>query len=135
LPKDKVDKAFAREHQRVFSSVDCLSCANCCRSLGPRITLTDIKHISGRLKLKAPDFIQQFLYRDEDGDYVFRSMPCPFLQEDNYCSIYDVRPRACAEYPHTDRRNMHQILNLTLLNSSTCPAVYEIIERLKKSII
>ncbi|MGL4411836.1 MAG: YkgJ family cysteine cluster protein, partial [Bacteroidales bacterium] len=30
-------------HQEVFQEVDCLECANCCRSLGPRITDRDIE--------------------------------------------------------------------------------------------
>ncbi|MBN2746575.1 MAG: YkgJ family cysteine cluster protein, partial [Bacteroidales bacterium] len=68
---------------------------------------------------------------DEDGDYVFKTMPCPFLAPDNYCLIYDFRPKACREYPHTDRTKFLQIANLTITNSATCPAVYEILERLR----
>lgn len=32
-------------------------------------------------------------------------MPCPLLGRDNYCAVYADRPKACREYPHTDRRN------------------------------
>lgn len=45
-----------------------------------------------------------YLRVDEDNDKVFKSMPCPFLGEDNLCSIYDIRPKACREFPHTDRK-------------------------------
>ena len=118
-------------HDEVFKKIDCLECANCCKSLGPRITDKDIERISKFLKIKSQVFINQHLIIDEEGDYVFKSMPCPFLLPDNYCSIYEVRPKACREYPHTDRPKFLQIAKLTVLNSETCPAVYEILERLR----
>lgn len=121
-------------HHEVFDETDCLACANCCRSLGPRITDKDIDRVSSSLKMKGADFISHYLQIDEDKDYVFKTMPCPFLAADNYCLIYAVRPKACREYPHTDRKKFHQLFNLTLANAYTCPAVYEIIERLKKRV-
>jgi Fe-S-cluster containining protein len=68
--------------------------------------------------------------RDEDGDYVFKSSPCPFLASDNACSIYEFRPKACREYPHTNRPQMKQILDLTFKNATVCPAVKEILKRI-----
>ena len=67
---------------------------------------------------------------DEEHDYVLQKSPCFFLGEDNKCSIYEDRPLACREYPHTDRKNMHQILNLTLKNVEICPAVVQITEQI-----
>lgn len=119
-------------HHEVFDETDCLTCANCCRSLGPRITDKDIERISDSLKMKGGTFVSQYLCIDDDKDYVFKNMPCPFLAVDNYCLIYAVRPKACREYPHTDRKKFHQLFDLTLKNSYTCPAVFEIVERLKK---
>ena len=130
-PKD-LDFVMADLHDEVFDEVDCLDCANCCRSLGPRITDKDIVRIAKSLRIKGADVVEQYLRIDEDGDYVFKSMPCPFLAADNYCLIYDVRPKACREYPHTDRKKFHQLFNLTLKNTYTCPAVYEVVELLKK---
>ena len=127
----KVDEAFHRLHEEVFEEVNCLDCGNCCRSLGPRITDADIRRVSSALKIKPSEFTAKYLRLDEDQDYVFRTMPCPFLSEDNYCKIYENRPRACRDYPHTDRRRMQQVLNITLKNMETCPAVFEIVERLK----
>jgi Fe-S-cluster containining protein len=69
---------------------------------------------------------------DEDRDYVLQSVPCTFLGADNYCSIYQVRPKACREFPHTDRIKQHQLLKLTEKNIEVCPAVFEIVEKLKK---
>jgi len=127
----KVDDAFHRLHEEVFEEVNCLDCGNCCRSLGPRITDADIRRVSSALKIKPSELTAKYLRLDEDQDYVFRTMPCPFLGEDNYCKIYENRPRACRDYPHTDRRRMQQVLDITLKNMEICPAVFEIVERLK----
>lgn len=119
-------------HEKNFTSINCLDCANCCRGLGPRITDRDIDKMAKSLKLKPSAFTNQYLRIDEDGDYVFKKMPCPFLCNDNYCSVYEERPRACREYPHTNSRKMAQLLPLALKNSRTCPAVFEMLEQLKK---
>jgi len=78
--------------------------------------------------------VEKYLEVDSDGDYVFRSSPCPFILPDNYCSIYDSRPKACREYPHTDRKRMHQIFSITQKNISICPIVFNVVERIKKEI-
>lgn len=121
-------------HEEVFEEIDCLSCANCCKTLGPRITDRDIEKIASALRKKPKEIVELYLRIDEDGDYVFKSMPCPFLGADNYCAIYTERPKACREYPHTDRKKFHQISSLTIKNAETCPAVFEILERLKKEL-
>jgi hypothetical protein len=118
-------------HSKAFEKIDCLSCANCCRFLGPRIIDKDIERLSKFLKIKSSAFIQVYLVVDEEGDYVFKKMPCPFLQDDNRCKVYEQRPKACREYPHTDRKKIHQILDLTLKNSYVCPAVIEILGHLR----
>jgi len=71
---------------------------------------------------------------DEEGDFVFTKAPCPFLDNENYCLIYKDRPTACREYPHTNRKNIRQILNLTYNNTLVCPAVLTIVEKVKKQI-
>jgi hypothetical protein len=69
---------------------------------------------------------------DDDKDYVLKSAPCPFLDHENYCTIYKDRPTACREYPHTNRKRMHQILEITLKNTLVCPAVARIFELINK---
>lgn len=126
---------FREAHDDVFSRIGCLECANCCRTLGPRITGKDIERLSSYLKMKPSVFIQSYLRVDEDKDFVFREMPCPFLLADNSCSVYEKRPKACREYPHTDVRMTSRMLELSLVNASVCPAVIEILDsvRIKQS--
>lgn len=126
-----LNQAFADTHDQVFSEIDCLSCANCCKTAGPRLIQKDIDRIAKHLRMKSSDFMDQYVKVDEDQDWVFNALPCPFLGSDNYCSIYEVRPKACREYPHTDRNRMHQILKLTEKNANLCPAVFEISRRIK----
>jgi uncharacterized protein len=128
----KLDDLVHGFHEEVFEEIDCLGCANCCKTLGPRITDNDIARLSAALKLKPVKFIDLYLKKDEDDDFVFKSMPCPFLGSDNYCSVYENRPKACREYPHTDQRRFYQVLDITLKNSFICPAVFGIIEKLKR---
>ena len=130
-PKN-LDKIALEIHQEVFEEIDCTACANCCKSLGPDFKEADITRIAKYFKMKLPAFEDEFLQVDEDGDKVFKSMPCPFLGGDNLCSIYDVRPKACREFPHTDRKKIYQINNLTIKNTLTCPAAYLFVEKLRE---
>ena len=128
----KVDDAFHQTHEEVFEETDCLTCANCCKTTSPIFYQTDIERVSKALRMKPGDFISKYLRVDEDQDYVLTSAPCPFLDSDNYCMVYEDRPKACREYPHTNRKKMVQVMELTYKNTLVCPAVLEIVERLKK---
>lgn len=119
-------------HDAEFKKTDCLECANCCKTTGPLFTSADIERISKHLRQKPQQFIEQYLRIDEDNDYVLQKVPCSFLDTDNTCFIYDVRPKACREFPHTDRKKFQQITNITLKNIPICPAVYNIVEEMKK---
>lgn len=126
-----LDSMFHDAHDKAFSCIDCLKCANCCITTGPLLTDTDIKRVAKHLRIKEAEFVARYVRVDEDGDQVFKSMPCPFLGADNYCSIYEHRPKACREYPHTDREKQHQLLNLHMKNAEICPAVERVLEDLK----
>lgn len=128
----KVDDAFHTLHREVFEQVDCLECANCCKTTSPIFYQNDIERIAKSLRMRPGDFIEKYLRVDEDCDYVLKSSPCPFLDGNNYCTVYEYRPKACREYPHTDRKKMVQITGLTLRNTMVCPAVFEMVERFKK---
>lgn len=129
--RKKLDDVFQKEHELAFRKIDCLSCANCCKTTSPIFRDVDIKRISKKLNLSISAFITTYLKMDEEQDYVLQRSPCSFLNTDNTCQIYDIRPLACREYPHTDRKNIYQILDKTLLNSVICPAVAVIVEKIE----
>jgi len=134
-PPPHLDQTLEAIHDTVFQETDCLSCGNCCRTTGPLLLPKDIETLAAHLRMKPGKFVEEYLRIDEDKDYVFKSMPCPFLGVDNYCSVYNHRPKACREYPHTNRKKFYQINHLTLKNVAICPAAFEIIERLKKELV
>ncbi|MFT3740862.1 MAG: YkgJ family cysteine cluster protein [Breznakibacter sp.] len=131
-PKD-LDDTVLELHEKAFARFDCLECANCCKSISPIVIDRDIDRIARHLRMKPSELIAQYLQLDGDGDYVFRQTPCPFLLSGNYCRVYEARPRACREYPHTDRRRFHQILDLTYKNTFVCPIVDNVVDKLKES--
>lgn len=132
--KSSLDTLFYETHDEVFEKIDCLACANCCKTTSPIFIEKDIERIAKHMRMKSVDFVEKYLQIDKDGDYVLHQAPCVFLGADNFCSIYDSRPRACREYPHTNRKYMHQIKSLTLKNAEICPAVYQILDSINMKI-
>lgn len=131
-PPKQLDSMMQELHEAEFERTDCLNCANCCKTTGPLFTDKDVSRIAKHFRMKEQQFIETYLRVDEENDYVLQSVPCIFLGADNYCSIYEVRPKACREFPHTDRRKFQQISNLTLKNVAICPAAFNIVEEMKR---
>jgi len=126
----KLDQHVHQFHEEAFEEIDCLACANCCKTTSPIFYQKDIERISNHLRIRPSEVIEKYLRIDEDKDYVLQQSPCTFLDADNYCTIYEARPNACREYPHTDRKKMIQILDLTFKNTQVCPAVLDISKKL-----
>jgi len=126
-----LDEKTHQLHDEVFEYTDCLTCANCCKTISPIVLNRDIDRLANHLRMKPSEVIDQYLLLDCDDDYVFRETPCPFLMPDNYCMVYEARPKACREYPHTDRKRFFQITSLTYKNTFVCPAVFDVVEGLK----
>ncbi len=126
----ELDSVVHNLHEQAFSFYDCLDCANCCRSISPAISHNDVDGMARKLKMRPSEMVSRYLQIDGDGDFVFHAAPCPFIDADNYCSIYSHRPKACREYPHTDRSRFYQLLNLSLKNAGICPVVYAILMKL-----
>jgi uncharacterized protein len=132
---ERVSKNFVLKHQEVFhdeafAKIDCLQCANCCKNYSPRFKTPDVKRISKHLRMKESVFIETYLKVDEEGDYVVKSLPCPFLGSDNYCQIYDERPSDCHRFPYTDEDVLVKRPQLTLKNTTFCPITYYVVEKL-----
>ena len=124
-----LDDLFSREHDKAFQEIDCLKCANCCASLGPLITDKDIGRLAKAARIKPGQVVENYLRIDEEGDYVFKEVPCPFLGSDKYCFYYDVRPDACRRYPYTNKRNIKGYTGQLIKDLAVCPAVVLVLER------
>lgn len=132
--KNKVMKSLPVLHKEAFEKIDCLSCAACCRNYSPRIKTPDLKRISKHLGLRESVFIEKYLLVDEEGDFVVNSKPCPFLGDDNRCSIYEQRPSDCRRFPYSDEDVFIKRKELTLKNSEFCPITYYVLERMMSEI-
>ena len=128
--KNKVLGQLPSLHDEAFSKINCLQCANCCKNYSPRFKTPDIKRISRHLKMKEGQFIETYLRADEEGDFVTKSSPCPFLGTNNSCSIYEVRPSDCHRFPYTNEDIILKRQELTIKNSTFCPIVYFVLEKL-----
>ena len=132
--KNKVLNALPQLHEEAFEKVDCLKCAACCKNYSPRFKTPDVKRISRHLGMKESIFIETYLRVDDEGDFVTKSTPCPFLGSDNYCSIYEQRPSDCARFPYTNEDIIIKRQQLTLKNSSFCPITYYVLDQLAEKL-
>ena len=80
--------------------------------------------------MRESEFIDKYLKVDEEGDFVAKTSPCPFLGADNFCSIYEQRPSDCHRFPYTDEDVFFKRKELTLKNVSFCPIAYFVLEKL-----
>jgi Fe-S-cluster containining protein len=128
--KKEVLKEIPELHAKAFEQIDCLKCARCCKGFSPRFKGPDIKRISRVLGMKETALIGKYLVYDEEGDYVVVSKPCPFLEPDNTCRIYEDRPSDCRRFPYTDEDVILKRPQLTIKNSSFCPIVVSVMEGL-----
>jgi hypothetical protein len=117
----------------VWQHIDCRTCANCCRTLHPVFSRTEVQRIATYLGTTLADLRARYLTPDaQRGKYITRELPCPFL-EDNLCTIYAVRPAVCTSYPHL-AQNFRSRLQQVIDNAAVCPIVYNVLERLKQQL-
>lgn len=128
--KNAVLKQLPQLHKEAFEKNDCLQCAACCKNYSPRFKTPDVKRISKHLALKESVFIDTYLVVDNEGDFVAKTTPCPFLGADNYCSIYEVRPSDCARFPYTNEDVLIKRQSLTLKNATFCPISFYVLDKL-----
>lgn len=131
-PKNKVLQHLPQLHEEAFEKIDCLQCAACCKNYSPRFKTPDVKRISKHLGMRESAFIETYLRVDEEGDFVVKKSPCPFLGADNACKIYEVRPSDCARFPYTDEDVIIKRQPLTLKNATFCPITFHVLQRLSQ---
>ena len=122
--------------REVWSEVDCLSCANCCKTMTPTFTPADLKRISTHFGQTVNEFKAKWLHKERggDGDWMNKKQPCQFLNlKDNKCSIYEIRPADCAGFPHLPKK-LKGYVHVHKQNIEYCPATYRLVEKMMKSL-
>lgn len=126
LSDEAIDAKINTASENAFKKVNCLDCANCCKTKGPQLNKKDIGRIAAHLNLEKQQFVDRYLKFNENDDYVMQQLPCPFLAKDNKCEIYEVAPKACRSYPHTHTSKLRGLLSYLEEHSDTCPIIEEI---------
>ncbi|HKZ64836.1 MAG TPA: YkgJ family cysteine cluster protein, partial [Chitinophagaceae bacterium] len=133
-PKRLKSLTIALEKE-VWQEVDCLSCANCCKTMTPTFNKADLLRISAHFDQTVDEFKKQWLYKErkKDGDWLNKKQPCQFLNlKDNKCSIYEIRPADCAGFPHLTKK-FSEYAHVHKQNIEYCPATYKLVEKMMKS--
>jgi len=132
-PPRGLDSAVAKLEPAVWAETDCLTCANCCKTMTPTYTKQDIKRIAAHFKQTPEEFKQQWLkYDKKDDDWQNKTEPCQFLNlKDNKCSIYAIRPLDCSGFPHLPKKKMVEYMHVHKQNIEYCPATYKLVEKMK----
>ncbi len=127
------DELAGELHEQAFQIVDCTRCANCCKTMDITFDDKDIERIAGRLNMPTAKFMRRtWKPMMRMARYKARQKPCPFLGDDDRCTIYEVRPTVCLEYPHTDKEGFTFRTRGVASNTLVCPAVFWIVEQMKQ---
>lgn len=131
-PPRGLDTMAVAADLEMWKYTDCLECANCCKTMSPTYNKKDLLRISAHIGMSVDEFKRKYLRKDRQGDWINRQQPCQFLNlEDNKCSIYEVRPRDCAGFPHHTRKRMVDYIHVFKQNIEYCPATYRVVEMMK----
>ncbi len=126
ISSEKIDQWAEAATEKAYHNIDCLSCANCCKSAPTTLHSYEIKRISRFLNISKKQFVRKYVFEDINGELTMNNVPCPFLNEDNTCSIYEVRPETCRKYPHSEQKGFKKILSYHKNNISYCPITYSV---------
>ena len=116
---------FHSGHEAAFTRIDCLTCANCCKTTSPIFKERDIVRIAKHLGMKVADF-SLYLQRDEDGDWILQSAPCASGGGDKCLQDLHERPQACRNFRTPIARTWR--FCITEQNAHLCPAVSSVVQ-------
>lgn len=131
-----IERTVAVLEKEVWAVTDCLSCANCCKTMTPTFNAKDLVRISAHFGQTVDEFKAKWLYREKGGarDWMNKKQPCQFLNlKDNKCSIYAVRPDDCAGFPHLPKK-LKDYVHVHKQNIEYCPATFNLVERMMDNI-
>lgn len=126
-----LDKAFQKENEKAFAQIDCLDCSNCCRIAQPVFEMKDIRMLAKHFEITTDAFIAKYLKKDKVYEYLTKKLSCPFIGDDNKCSVYEFRPSGCRTYPPAKLRLTPPQLDVLEGNIGICPAISKMVENIK----
>lgn len=131
LSNVELDAIVQETTDDVWGRIDCLTCGNCCKTLQIQVEEKDMKRLAKRLQMSLRDFAARYIAVADDGFKHFNTAPCPFLEADNRCAVYEDRPQACRDFPYLRDRHFRSRTLSMIENTATCPIVFNVWEALK----
>src|SRR5437868_1636414 len=111
-----------------FTKIDCLKCANCCKTMHPTWKKSEVKRVAEHFGMTYKEYFNKYLVLEE-GDIMNKKAPCQHLGKDNMCSIYDIRPSDCMGFPHTQNKGFKLYISGThIQNMDYCPITMHVVE-------
>lgn len=121
---DSLNEIVDLADEYVWKQIDCKACAHCCKTMTPYYNDTDIQRIAQHLNLSESEFKDTYLdFEVATNKWVHDALPCTFLK-DNLCSIYEVRPDDCKEFPHHYKRPFDKYTDTFKFTVKKCPATF-----------
>lgn len=131
LPEESIDNTAHGLFENIKNSIDCTSCAHCCKVITPVLSEVDIRRIASYLNVSIRYVKKTWLTKHEQMGIIFNSKPCPFLKNKK-CSIYPARPRDCKSYPHLHRKRILNYFTSIFSHIDLCPIVFHFYEGMKR---
>ena len=135
-PPRKLQSIAIKAVSNIWNEIDCLSCANCCKTMTPTYTNADIKKIASYLQISTDAMKKRWLKKERGtGDWINKTTPCQFLNPGtNMCNVYEVRPADCAGFPHLTKKKFVEYLHVHQQNLDKCPATFKLVERMNEMV-
>ena len=133
-PPPELQQVALDASRSAWDGIDCLSCANCCKTMTPTYTEKDIKKIASYLQISSDEMKKKWLKKERGtGNWLNKTTPCQFLDlETNMCNVYEVRPADCSGFPHLTKKRMVDYLHIHKQNLDECPATFKLVERMNE---
>jgi len=130
-PPKTLDILAEEVDREVWAETNCLACSNCCRNMTPTFNFQDLKRISAHFGMTISAFKAKWLYKNKQGEWMNVNQPCQFLdRKTNMCTIYAIRPKDCADFPHLTKKKMVDYIHVHKQNVQYCPATFKMVEKL-----
>ena len=130
----ELDRVVHETTDAVWKQIDCIACANCCKTLQIEVDADDVRRLAKRVAMPERAFAQKYVRRDTDKRQHLVSSPCAFLGPDGACTVYEDRPKACRDFPYLHETNFRSRSMTMIENAATCPIVFNVLQSLKKTL-
>jgi Fe-S-cluster containining protein len=132
LSNAELDAVVKETTDEVWQQIDCTTCAHCCRTLQIVVDAQDIRKLAARLGIKPSQFSRRYVQTAADGTKHLISTPCAFLGDDNRCTVYEDRPRACRDFPYLYEPGFRHRTLAMIENTGVCPIVFNVWQALQQ---